>query len=401
MLHLVQLATLALLLPARAMQSGSMLRIASVSAACETTCLPGEGRVELRNDDSWLPADLSRLSLRITRALGASAQPGQRSRLQLRSEHHFDGEDGCASPVVTPGGSLTLHRLRRCSFHFPAFEEGDIVELLDDGSLLDVAMVGASAAQGTMQRHRRSMLQMDSAAFAYPTFSAFSLATVGLTAALAPPAAMVGPRRTSESRIGSARADGGVARTALPPPPATDDAAQQALYAASLTGWNDAQKLLTSQLEQERAAQSARLQAQTNALATAWNEDLARNRTAWDELEAAKLSVNSATQKMVCQTIVHSPVFTPGKFIAGSCTEPSVVPGTPPCYDPPTAGTWTPGRAAYFTPGYWTAEEKPVFTPGMPGHFTPGVKGYVIPGSCIPPTYQKASLKPGWVEKAC
>jgi hypothetical protein len=93
------------------------------------------------------------------------------------------------------------------------------------------------------------------------------------------------------------------------------------------------------------------LQHQTDSLVQQYADDLLQNRTAWDKLtaQAAQLQV----QTLTCETIVHKPIFVPGKFDPGGCEPATLQPGTPPSFTKGTPGTWTPGRAKYFTPGFW------------------------------------------------
>jgi hypothetical protein len=122
----------------------------SIAAAGEQA---GRGSyVRLQNGHAWAPADLSRVTLRLSRRLDAVADavdadagrhaargPGT-GGLRLVSELNFAEQQqldpgGCAETLgdagsVAPGASLTLFQGARCSFAFVSLRQGDRVELL-------------------------------------------------------------------------------------------------------------------------------------------------------------------------------------------------------------------------------------------------------------------------------
>ncbi len=250
-------------------QSGPLVRIAGVSGACAPPCDAAQGPssswVQLHNDDAWLPADLSRLSLRIVRYMDADVAGGSGgARLRLQTELHFGDERrtdpaACAAELP-PGGAMTLRRLARCAFRFPPFAAGDVVQLLDDGQAIDEATVGLTPSAGAISRRRRQLLGTSAAPPAYPSasFSQFSLAstTSSLASAVAPPpppppvsaAVLVGPRRSAETGVGGMR----VADAQAPPPPVAvalttdDDAAARAAYGAAMSDWTASQTALAA-----------------------------------------------------------------------------------------------------------------------------------------------------------
>jgi hypothetical protein len=123
-----------------------------------------EGRgsyVRLQNGHAWAPADLSRVTLRLSRRLDAVADavdadagrhaargPGT-GGLRLVSELNFAEQQqldpgGCAETLgdagsVAAGSSLTLWQGARCSFAFVSISQGDRVELLFGACLSHVS----------------------------------------------------------------------------------------------------------------------------------------------------------------------------------------------------------------------------------------------------------------------
>ena len=107
--------------------------------------------MRLQNGHAWAPADLGRVTLRLSRRLdaggdAANADTGARAGkgpssggLRLVSELNFAEQQlhdpgGCADLLgvgsVAPGSELTLWQGARCSFAFVPLRKGDRVQLL-------------------------------------------------------------------------------------------------------------------------------------------------------------------------------------------------------------------------------------------------------------------------------
>ena len=132
-----------------ASNAGASSSALSIAAAGEH---PGRGSyVRLQNGHAWAPADLDRVTLRLSRRLDAGndaadaaaegrAEKGPSSGgLRLVTELNFaeqqlDDPGGCADLLgagsVAPGSELTLWQGARCSFAFVPLRQGDRVQLL-------------------------------------------------------------------------------------------------------------------------------------------------------------------------------------------------------------------------------------------------------------------------------
>lgn len=132
-------------------------RCAGVSSLALSISGAGEhaehgGWVRLQNGHAWAPAELSRVTLRLSRRLdgvgdASEADAGHRGArspglvgLRLVSELNFADEQrndpgGFAAVLgdagtVPPGSSVTLRQGARCSFAFVPLRQGDRVQLL-------------------------------------------------------------------------------------------------------------------------------------------------------------------------------------------------------------------------------------------------------------------------------
>ena len=199
--------------------------------------------------------------------------------------------------------------------------------------------------------------------------------------------------------------------------------------------------MCAAQAAQQAAAQRAAQAQLTQVLVQQYADDMLRNTSAWRELSDSQAALQIQTVQL-CETIVHKPVMTPGRFDPGGCEAPTVQPGTPPRFTPATPGTWCAPRVRQRAGCGMTARCGPTLGAGRPGEQSTGRRasgpprwsrsgrparprhsrparrvrialapraaslshqrmraGTVIPGACTPASYTKATVVPGWIEK--